>query len=279
MAFFDNFWKNLSGAGSSVASGLGNVLGNSVLGMFGVNQPKSQPTQQAMPMQQISSGSLWNSPYQRGAPNRPATPGVNAPDIFGSTLGRTGAGFLTQLFGQKAAPKVERPDFSSVPSVQNYRNFSGATLPTNVEGAINRSVDIQHEQENRRLRDVYKNARPGTDYLTDSAYQRDLANLERRQTLNRSDAQAMALSQFNQQELEHLGSVADLDIGEIMYKLNLDAQEAEDFKNTFSKYGSMMVSSGLGEGGRDYQDELTSEEPQNKSVLDRFLRNLLIGGK
>ena len=244
---------------SGVASSLGQGVGQNLLSSF--MQSKSQGGGGKPPNLPMMGGAR---PAQRYGASTPIPSGIGATgvsvspaqkqggfgkslmDLFGSSGGKIGAGVLSNFAGQAFAPKVNMPDINSLSSVQNLRGFSGANMPKGVEDAINRSVDLEHEQQNRQLRDVYKNARPGTDYLTDSAYQRDLANLQSKQVLNRADAQANSLLQFNQQELGHLQEVAQLDVYSIMAKLGMDAQEAEQFKQSFSNVGSMFMQSGLG---------------------------------
>ena len=274
MNWFQNLWKGLGGvakgAGKAVgsvfnpvgaASSFGQNLGQNVLSSF--MQPKQQAQSAGKSTFQNIPGMMGALPNPRmGAMQPPpsgistgdmtATPakkqgyGKSIMDFFGSPGGKIGAGMLSNFAGQAFAPKVNVPDIGSLQSVQNLRGFDNSSLPQGVSDSINRTVDIEHEQQLRRLRDVYKNARPGTDYTTDSAYQRDMANLERQQTLNRSDAQSNALLQFNQQELQHLSEVAQQDIYSIMIKLGMDAQEAEQFKQSFSNIGSMFMQSGLG---------------------------------
>ena len=277
MNWFSNLWKGLGsvaqGAGKAVSgafnplgaiSGLGSNIGQNIFSAFmpkqsqgkspsgGVNLPimgarSAQQMGPAMIPSGISTGDIGAAPAKSPGKKGGVADWFSPENLFkGGNPGQAMLGLGANLAGQAFSPKVNMPDMGSLESVQNLRNFQGATLPRNVEDSINRSVDIQHEQEMRRLRDVYKNARPGTDYLTDSAYQRDLANLQRQQTLNRADAQANALGQFNQQEMQHLSEVAQMDIYSIMVKLGMDAQEAEQFKQTFSNIGTPLLQSGLG---------------------------------
>lgn len=274
--WFSNLWKGLSGAAKGAGASIGGAaqsaakaapqglasLGASIgnMGKYPAQMGFSQASTRgpaAMPnpasfLKGLSGQAMLN-PAMRGASDVSANPatktggiGKSILDMFGSDTGKIGAGLVSNLAGQAFAPKVNAPDISSLESVQNFRNYDNASLPSGVEDSINRSVDVQHQDEMKRLQDVYKNARPGTDYSTDSAYQRDLANLERRQTLNRADAQSNALLQFNQQELGHLQELAQTDIYNIMIKLGMDAQEAEQFKQSFSNVGSMFLQSGLG---------------------------------
>jgi len=275
MNFLNNIFRGVGGAVSNVgkaAKGFFNQVNpvnigqNLAQGAFNAFQPKSAYAAQGKGSFSIPQASSY-IPSLIGSQGPKSAPGFGSAGVettpaqksggFGKSLldtifgedankGQIGAGILSNFAGQAFAPKVNMPDIGGLQSVQNLRNFNNSSLPKGVEDSINRSVDIQHREELKRLQDVYRNARPGTDYTTDSTYQRDLAELERKQTLNRADAQANALLQFNQQEINHLSELAQQDIYTIMIKLGMDAQEAENFKQTFSNVGSMFLQSGLG---------------------------------
>lgn len=191
------------------------------------------------------SGATPPTGFNDNADASPASKGFNLMDIFkggaGKVLGGAGVMGLGQMFG--GSPK--HADFNTQ-AMQNYQNYNTGKLPSNVEDMINRTSQINEDQATKQLRDVYKNARPGTDYTTDSAYQRDLANLQRTQTLNRSDAQAQALMGFSQQELSRAQDLAQKSIEEIMFNTGMDAQEAQSIKEMFGNVGGAMISSGLG---------------------------------
>ena len=277
--WFSNLWRGLGsavgGAGNTIgqavggffnpggaASNVGQNVGKGILDMFsGAKSPSMQPAygasrggaslaQSFQNMLPMAGNAGRMGPDGGGLGANPAQKtgglGKSIMDLFSGNGGQIAAGLAIPALGQAFAPKVNTPDIGSLQSVQNLRNYKNSSLPPGVEDSINRSTAINEEQQMRQLRDVYKNARPGTDYTTDSAYQRDLANLQRNQTLNRADAQANALLQFNQQELSHLSELAQTDIYNIMIKLGMDAQEAEQFKQTYSNVGSMFLQSGLG---------------------------------
>lgn len=164
----------------------------------------------------------------------------------GAASGITGLGAMG--LGQLLSPKVNAPDFSSMKSVQNLQNFNSSPhqLDPAVQQSIQDSMNIQNEQQLRNLRDVYKNARPGTDYTTDSAYQRDLANLNHSMSQNTSDAMANASLASNQQQLGNLTNIAGLDVGKSMAEYGQKAAEKQNFNQAFGNVGSMFLQKGIG---------------------------------
>jgi len=284
-SFLDTLWKGVQqafggagqavqGAGKAISGGInagsvGSALGQAatqkgsffknaggnLLSQFG-NQSGGQKPQAPMPIQ--PKGFAQNAGrfgggqtppvgggFNQDVESAPASKGMNLMDLFKGGAGKVAGGVGMMGLGNLFAPKVEAPNFNTQ-AMQNYQNYNTGSLPPNVEAMINRTSQINEDQQLKQLQDVYRNARPGTDYTTDSAYQRDLANLNRSQTMNRADAQAQALMGFNQQELSRASELAQLSIAEIMYKTGMDAQEAQSIKEMFGNVGGMMVSSGLG---------------------------------
>ena len=151
--------------------------------------------------------------------------------------------------GQLMNHPVKMPDFNQNPAVQslnNWQNQANHPMDPNVQKAMQDTLNIQNEQQRRNLRDVYKNLRPGTDYTTDSAYQRDAGNLER--SIAQQNADAMAGQQFtsNQQQLGNLSNLAQLGVGSQMGQAALDAQRQQQQNEMFGNIGSMLLQSGIG---------------------------------
>lgn len=199
---------------------------NQLMGLFGNQQP---PPQGQPPQSQSSS-----SPLDFGS--------------MGLGLGITGLG---ELLGKRTEfPSLETGD------VKALRGFDpmaySQQMDPNLEAAINRAMDLENEQNSRNLRDVYKNARPGTDYTTDSAYIRDLANMQRNNQFNRSDALAKGQLDSNAQRIQaggqnvgKLGQSAEMSLYEPLGRTGLEAQENKQQKDIFSGIGSMFLSKGL----------------------------------
>lgn len=235
-----NWFTNLFG-------GLGNALGGagkSIMGMFGgggspmnigggrstygtQNVPKGFGGM-AMP-KQGGGGNFLNSIFQN--------PGA----------GMAGLGVMG--LGQMMNKPVKMPDFSQNPAVSQlmgWQNQASHPMDPNVQAAMQHTLDIQNEQQLRNLRDVYKNLRPGTDYTTDSAYQRDKANLDRQIAMNNADAMAGQQFTSNQQQLGNLTNMAQLGVGQQMGQAAIDAQRRQQQNEMFGNIGSMLLQQGIG---------------------------------
>ncbi len=285
MGFLDNLFSGvqnvlggagnaLQGAGKSIGGLMGNA-GQGLMGMFGGGGQGGGGARQAygntVPMaQQFGGGALSHSPYQPGAgtfnpgggAGRNTSSGVQQGgganfmgNMFGGGAGgNIGAGAGIMGLGQLMGGHTKIPSFNT-PQVQAFQQFNPQNFQTinpAMQKSIQDTLNIQNEQQTRNLRDVYKSARPGTDYTTDSAYQRDIANLQRNQGMTGADAMAQAQAQFNQQQLQanqqqqqQLGDLAQLSIGEIMAHTGMQAAEAQQLKNMFSGVGGMFINKGL----------------------------------
>lgn len=220
------------GVGTSSISGFGSTVpqGANLLKKLNFNTP-SLPGQTSQVQAPQSQGNDWWNQM---------TKGVNFPQMA--------LGGAINLAGNAFAPKVETPNIQSSQNYQNLQNFQGGLAP-GMEDAINRNLAIQEEQQMNELRNVYKNVRPGTDYTTDSAYQRDLANLQRNQAFNKSDALAQAGNQYSSQEQNRLSELANADLAQIMLETGMNAQEAEQFKQSFSNIGSQFIQNAMPQQG------------------------------
>lgn len=158
---------------------------------------------------------------------------------FGLGLGAMGLG---ELFGgHTKAPNL------NTQQVQNYQNFTQnpPALPQGMQDEINKSLDINDEQQNRNLRDVYKNLRPGTDYTTDSAYQRDNANLQRNLSSNRANAMMGPTLQYLQPQQQGLADQAEMSMYEPMLKAGMQSQQQAGTKQTFGNIGTLLMQKAL----------------------------------
>ena len=246
-SLFQNFGKTFGGIGKST--------GNLFSGFSSPSSGRQVATAMGRP---VTYGQTMPSKQFQGTQSQGGMSNLFANLFNPSTqTGQIGLGLASNLFGQFAGPKTPKmPDIGNIPSVQAMRQFNPTSfkpLDPNLESAVNRGLDIEHEQQKKNLRDIYKTARPGTDYTTDSAYQRDLANLQRNQSLSRADALAEANSNWmrtqigaNEQEFSRLQQLANYDIESIMTKLGLDYAGAQKFKDTFSEIGDEFLSRGLG---------------------------------
>lgn len=212
-----DFLSNLFGGIGNAAHGAGNSIGGFLGNMFGGG----------------GGGNAAAGAASKGN-------GMN-PGMMGLGLGAMG-------LGQALSPKLQTPNFGGMQSVQNLQNWNNTSHPLdpNVAQSIQNSMNLQNEQQRRALRDTYKNARPGTDYTTDSAYQRDNALLERSMALNSGDALANAQLSSNQQQLGNMTNLANLDVGGAEQQYAQQAAQKQNFNNMFGNIGSLFLQKGLG---------------------------------
>ena len=154
----------------------------------------------------------------------------------GSALGQFGQGKLQELMGQSFNPLSE-------PEIQ-------ASL---------RQLELDQGKAEDQVRDLYRNLRPGTDPSSDTTFRRDLQEVQDQFARAKSDTVATRTrdvkSMFDQQrlqqiqlslgasesEMSQLAKIAELDIGQIMAQLQLDAQQAQIFKDTFLDLGASLI--------------------------------------
>lgn len=125
-----------------------------------------------------------------------------------------------------------------------------------------RQIERDEERALDQVRDLYRNLRPGSDEFTDTAFRRDMQ--ETRDNFARAKADILAnrtrdiKTQFDNrrlaeiqtalgasgQEISQLTQLAQLDIAQIMAQLDLDAEQAALFKNTFLDLGFSLLGSG-----------------------------------
>lgn len=219
---------------SNLFSGIGNMFGGG-----GGNQPNN-------------SGGMF-----QGAAGSSKMPGGSGGlmSMFGGggqsqmNPGMMGLGLGAMGLGQMMNKPVKMPDFNQNPAVQslnNWQNQANHPMDPNVAQAMQNTLNIQNEQQLRNLRDVYKNLRPGTDYTTDSNYQRDLGNLNRSMAMQGADAMAGQQFNSNQQQLGNLSNMANLQVGGQMGQAAMDAARRQQQNQIFGNIGSMFLQSGLG---------------------------------
>ena len=258
-SIFNGLGSLISGAGSSIGSFLGGGGGSNLLGgisnLFGGgNQQPAvrQASGNTVPFaQQKNPGQFRNSPYVSGGqlPGFASTSkNGNKPkglldNIFpgGSTQGM--AGLAIPALGNLFAPKSPNiPDLNSLGSVQALSSFRpGNSISPEYKTMLDNNNNRLRDQRVRDLQATYRSARPGTDYLTDTNYQRDLSEIERQVQSQSADDLARAEGTFSSQEQERLSRLAEMDIYSIMAQTGLDAQEANDFKEMFANVGNMFL--------------------------------------
>ncbi len=219
----DNYYKGYARQGQNPASFLTGLTGQAM------QNPSLQGT---MPGFENES-----------SPDKPAKQKSFLDNIFpgGSTQGI--AGMAIPAIGNMFAPKSPKiPDLNALSGVQAFQNFRpGNSMSPEYKTMLNNNTDRLRDKRVQDLQATYRSARPGTDYLTDTNYQRDLAEIERQVQSQSADDLAKAEGTFSAQEQERLSTLANMEIFEIMQQTGLDAKEADDFKQMFSNYGNMFL--------------------------------------
>jgi len=273
--------KSLWGAGQSIINPVSGALGagmkagqNLMSGFGGKTNPasfiegifgggKSQPpaVSQMMPSSgynQLTKNQLLNSPYKpnvsniipgfdsmtsASSPNEKPKSNSWLSQLFPGGTASGIAGLAIPAIGNMFAPEVkELPEFNSLSSVQAMQNFRpGNSMSPEYRTMLQHETDRMKDQKVKELQALYRNARPGTDYLTDTNYQSDLSRINRETEEVMADNLARAEGQFSQQEQERLSQLANLDIYSIMAQTGLSAQEADNFKQMFSDVGNMFL--------------------------------------
>jgi len=125
--------------------------------------------------------------------------------------------------------------------------------------AVTRDIDRQEEEAKERVRETFRNVRPGTSELTDTALAQELRNVEREFAQLREDAIAgrtrTAEDRFRSQQLadiqtaigasdqefNQLAQIAQLDVNQIAQQLQLDIEQAQLFKETMLGLGQRAL--------------------------------------
>ena len=189
------------------------------------------------------------------------------------------AGVAAPVIGNMFSPKTKTPNFSAPQSVQNLQNFRpGNSISPAYKTMIENSTDRLRKQRKLNLDRVYHSARPGTDYTTDTNYQRDLAEIERSSQAQEADSLAGAEGTFSAQEQARLTDLAQLDIAQIMYETNLSAEEASAFKDLFSNVGNAFLTNATRKPGSEYNQLMEQLSGNNKKqsefneLMEQFLQ-------
>lgn len=242
--------KAVAGAGSRVGQSMqGFDWGNLFGGKSAAASPSTSPIRIPFAQGNQSSARLgpMTSPISTNTGfNSTETEGKKKnwwDDLFPGGTAQGVAGLALPAIGNMFGPKSpEIPKFSELDSVKALQGFRpGNSVSPQYQEMIQKNTAQLREQKKRELDALYRNARPGTDYLTDTNYQRDLALLDKGIQDNMGDQLTRAEATFSQQEQDRLSEIAQMDIYSIMAQTGLDAQEANDFKEMFSNVGNMFL--------------------------------------
>ena len=245
MGFLNNIFQGLGsmfgGAGSSIMSGLGSLgkmfggggqsggVGNIAQSLMGGGGGGGQ--------MQPSTSKVSGGSNQSGGNNF-------MQGLFPGGVGQGVAGMAIPAIGNMFAPKPKMPDLTQTQGYKNLANFkSGNTLSQGYKDSLYNQSNRAREQRKRELDQIYHSARPGTDYTTDTNYQRDIANLDRGFQDQLADDLSEAEFKSSGQEQDRLTQLAQLDEAQIMMETGLSFQEANDFKQMFGNIGNMFLTS------------------------------------
>lgn len=186
---------------------MNNMLGP-LLSMFGGNQksPLSKGTNQNfLTPNQLTKQNDMNSGASGGS------------SLMGPLMGMFGSSLIPNpsapklpdsfnqfaQFAQSGGPQISQTGANATVGVLNqpYQQVSGAEQDAALHG-----LNLQKDEEMRSLASLYKNARPGTDYTTDSAYMRDSGLLNDRYARAQADTlsglQRSSQNNYNSQQLQ-----------------------------------------------------------------------------
>ena len=239
--------KNLFGGAGKAVSGLGGMFGG------GGGAPSfAKPSGQSNMLSAIGGPNQF-MPKQGGGMSGMGGFGGILDSIFPGGKAQGLGGLAIPAIGNMFAPKVSMPDISQRQSVKALESFRpGQSVSPEYQEMLQRNTGRLRDQRLKQLQRVYKTARPGTDYTTDTNYQRDLAEIERGVQEQLGDSLASAEGQFSQQEQSRLENLAQMDVYSIMAQTGLDAQEANDFKQMFSNAGNIFLTSATKKPGYDF---------------------------
>lgn len=272
MDFLSNIFGGLKNLLGGAAQGAGNLLGGVGNAIGGAAKSAGSLFGGSNPMSMSGGGqSQAAAPAISGAKNM--TNAIGAPGAFMPSKSMAGSlpgfsstsspnkqkGILDQLFpggstpgiaglaapaiGNLFAPKTPNiPNFGDLSSVQAMQNFRpGNSTSPEYQKMIQDNVGQLRDQQIRELQATYHNARPGTDYTTDSNYQRDLALLNQNSQDSLTDELAKAEGTFSSQEQDRLSQLAQMDIYSIMAQTGMKSQEAQQFKEMFGNIGNTFL--------------------------------------
>jgi len=268
MDFLNKLWGGVKSAGSGLlglfGGGSGGATAGIAPGQTGYGQLTPQQLMQQNGLKDIGIGGEGGGGFLQSL--------FNPQTILGSVL--TGVGLL------KKPPKV--PQSQAFNQYQSQVKSGGTPLGQLGQSKLTEQLNQNYEPlaqpeidaalrelernqviEEDKVRDLYRNLRPGTDPSTDSSFQRDLSTVSdqfsraKADTLatRTRDTQAIFNQQrvqqiqtalgANEQQMNQLAQIAQLDILQIMTQLNLDYAQAQAFKETFLGLGGDLLRSGL----------------------------------
>lgn len=269
--------------GGATAGGL-SFLGNKFMGGGGGGSKTSNPFKSLTGI--FGGGGGSNSITTTG--NSPSTlmSGVRQQSTQGSKFGLgslTKNPLLLGLGTMAGSQFIQSPDVPELPqSVIDFQNQARTGNPLQNKAqealmqqlsmtqqnlgqpeidAINREYDIAQEQELKSVDSLYKSLRPGSDPLTDTAYQKDLGRVRDRYATLRADSVAGAQRQISndfasqrantiaqsaglsQQQMEQLSQLSQYDLDRQLQQLQIDYTDKQFLRDYLLQFGGNIVAS------------------------------------
>jgi hypothetical protein len=282
---------SFSGSGNNPFSKIGGAIGN----LFGGSNAYAQTASPVASSLNYSAGAFPSSASPQGfglSPqfsqassvlNKSGGGGLNKlKDMFsgkGNLLTGLGIAGASQLFGSPDVPEL--PD--SVRQYQEMIRNGGSAINQQAQGALSselsrpfeqvsqeeqdavlREIERNQKQEEDQIRDLYRNLRPGTDPSTDSAFRRDLGEMNDRYAKTKADTvaqlrrqvsndfqanrirQILAAQGIDQQQMTNLLTANQYDVNRTLQQLDIDDRDKQFLREYLFKFGGNVVANELG---------------------------------
>lgn len=249
---------NIFGAGAkALGSGVGAAGGalNNIFSSFGQgaqnsyksNGPQIQTGQNFNPMtgSKISS----NSGQQNSG-------SFNFGNMFNNPLAKgIGGIFGSQLISNPKPPQLPQSFYNfqnqansgGTPGMQSANQYYQGILTGNNPAAYDaatHSLDLNYQEQLRQLNGMYKSLRPGTDPLSDTTYQRDLANLSDQYARQKAQVHAQVqqgaaqgAGQLGEEQANQQMAGIETQVNQIAQQWGMDYQQRQELRNILMQMG------------------------------------------
>jgi hypothetical protein len=208
----------------------------------------------------VGTGSGYGS-FGKGVSN-------SAKDGLGSMFKSAFPGVMTmagsQMVGNPKPPRM--PDSfnqymnmmnqGGTPGMQQAQNYYSGVLSGQNKDAYDaafNSLDLNYQEQLRQLNSMYRSLRPGTDPMSDSTYQRDLAQLNDQYARQRAQIGAQVQAQaaqgaagLGQQQIAGLQQGIQAQLNTIADQWGMNYAQKEALRNQILGLGAGMVNKSLG---------------------------------
>ena len=200
-------------------------------------------------------GSLMKNPLMLGAGIMGASQFIKSPEV--PELPQSVIDF------QNAARQGNPLQNRASAALMEQLNTPFEQLSGEEEAAINRQYDMAEQDELKSIDSMYKSLRPGTDPLTDSAYQKDLGRVRDRYATLRADSISQARRQvrndFTNQRAQQIAQAAGLsgqqpqqhahlsqfDLDRQLTQLQISDRDRQTLRDYLLQFGGNLASNQL----------------------------------